>query len=201
MKRRYAIVSIVCFALLGACNAQKPEESAESKDKPAAAPVAAPKVMMKTSKGEIILELDATKAPITVANFLKYVNAKHYDGTVFHRIIDGFMIQGGGMTIDGGALVEKRTGEGIKNESNNGLKNDTGTIAMARTSDPNSATAQFFINVVDNNGLNFPNGGGYAVFGKVTKGMDVVNQIKAVKTAPGDVPVEPVVIESVTVVE
>jgi cyclophilin family peptidyl-prolyl cis-trans isomerase len=200
MKRRYAIVSIVCFALLGACNAQKPEESAESKDT-ATVPVVSPKVLMKTSKGEIILELDATKAPITVANFLKYVNAKHYDGTVFHRIIDGFMIQGGGMSLDGGRLVEKRTGEGIKNESNNGLKNDTGTIAMARTSDPNSATAQFFINVVDNNGLNFPTGGGYAVFGKVIKGMDVVNQIKAVKTAPGDVPVEPVVIESVTVVE
>jgi cyclophilin family peptidyl-prolyl cis-trans isomerase len=193
---------MACFALLGACMGEKTETQADAADVVSDAPAeVAPKVKLKTSKGEIVLELNAGKAPITVANFLKYVNSKHYDGTVFHRVIDGFMIQGGGMALDGGRLVEKRTGEGIKNESDNGLKNDTGTIAMARTSDPNSATAQFFINVVDNNGLNFPNGGGYAVFGKVIKGMDVVNAIKAVKTAPGDVPVEPVVIESATVVE
>ena len=201
MKRRYAIVSIIAFALLGSCNAQDPKETAEAKDTATAPAVAAPKVLMKTSKGDITLELDAVKAPITVANFLKYVKDKHYDGTVFHRVIDGFMIQGGGMTMDGGRLAEKPTGSGIKNESNNGLKNDTGTIAMARTPDPHSATAQFFINVVDNNGLNFPTGGGYAVFGKVTKGMDVVNKIKAVQTAAGDMPVEPVIIESVTVIE
>jgi len=192
---------MACFAMLGACNAQKAAETVEAKD---AAPVpveGAAKVSLKTNKGEIVIELNAEKAPVTVANFLRYVNAKHYNGTVFHRIIDGFMIQGGGMAMDGGSLVEKETGAGIKNESNNGLKNDTGTIAMARTPDPDSATAQFFINVVDNAGLNFPTGGGYTVFGKVIKGMDVVNAIKAVKTAPGDVPVEPVVIESAKVVE
>jgi len=201
MKKTYAIISMACFAMLGACNAQKAAETVEAKD---AAPVpveGAAKVSLKTNKGEIVIELNAEKAPVTVANFLKYVNAKHYNGTVFHRIIDGFMIQGGGMAMDGGSLVEKETGAGIKNESNNGLKNDTGTIAMARTPDPDSATAQFFINVVDNAGLNFPTGGGYTVFGKVIKGMDVVNAIKAVKTAPGDVPVEPVVIESAKVVE
>ena len=148
-----------------------------------------------------MIELNAEKAPITVKNFLKYVGDKHYDGTVFHRIIDGFMIQGGGMALDGGSLVEKPTGAGIKNESNNGLKNDTGTIAMARTPDPDSATAQFFINVVDNDGLNFPTGGGYTVFGNVIEGMDVVNVIKSVKTGAGDVPAEPVVIESATVVQ
>lgn len=165
------------------------------------APEAVTKVKLKTNKGDIVLELNAAKAPITVANFLRYVNAKHYDGTVFHRIIDGFMIQGGGMALDGGRLVEKPTGDAIKNESKNGLKNDTGTVAMARLPDPDSATAQFFINVANNDGLNFPSNGGYAVFGKVIEGMDVVNAIKAVKTGAGDVPVEPVVIESATVVE
>ena len=118
---------------------------------------------------------------------------KHYDGTVFHRVIDGFMIQGGGFTQEGQVLTEKATGKGIVNEGQNGLKNDRGTIAMARTSDPNSATAQFFINVVDNAMLNYPSNGGYAVFGKVVEGMDVVDKIKAVKTRAdarlgGDVP-------------
>ncbi len=189
---------MVGFALLGACKAEKPETAEPTKAAETVASAAATKVRLKTNKGDIVVELNPDKAPITVKNFLKYVGDKHYDGTVFHRVIDGFMIQGGGMALDSGRLVEKRTGPGIKNESNNGLKNDTGTIAMARTPDPDSATAQFFINVNDNNGLNFPTGGGYAVFGKVIEGMDVVNAIKAVKTAAGDVPLEPVVIESAT---
>ena len=214
MKRRYAIISMACFALLGACKGEKQQEPVNGGDARAA-----PKVRFKTNKGDFVLELNAGKAPVTVANFLKYVNAKHYDGTVFHRVIDGFMIQGGGFALDGGKLVEKKSGEGIKNEGQNGLKNDKGTIAMARTRDPNSATAQFFINVGDNAMLNYPSNGGYAVFGKVIEGMDVVEKIKGVKTASkqivmrhpatgetmssqaGDVPVEPVVIESATVVE
>lgn len=197
MKRRAALLSIAGFVFLGACNAEKAIEGDVAVEKAAAVEVSK-KVRLKTNKGDIVIELNAAKAPITVANFLKYVDADHYDGTVFHRVIDGFMIQGGGMKIDGGRLVEKETGAGIKNESDNGLKNDTGTIAMARTNDPNSATAQFFINVVNNDGLNFPSMGGYAVFGKVIEGMDVVNKIKAVETGPSDVPVEPVVIESAT---
>ncbi|QTN34026.1 peptidylprolyl isomerase [Akkermansiaceae bacterium] len=201
MKRRYAIISMASLALLGACNADKATGPAASEAAATAPAEGSPKVSIKTSKGEIVVQLDAAKAPITVKNFLGYVNSKHYDGTVFHRIIDGFMIQGGGMALDAGRLVEKQTGAGIKNESSNGLKNDTGTIAMARTPDPDSATAQFFINVADNDALNFPSNGGYAVFGKVIEGMEVVNAIKAVKTAAGDVPVEPVVIESARVLE
>lgn len=191
---------MVGFALLGACKADKPVPviTEPTKAGEASGATASTKVRFKTNKGDIVVELNSEKAPITTKNFLKYVGEKHYDGTVFHRVIDGFMIQGGGMTLDGGMLVEKRTGAGIKNESNNGLKNEIGTIAMARTSNPDSATAQFFINVVNNEGLNYPSGGGYAVFGKVIEGMDVVNVIKGVKTGPGDVPVEPVVIESAT---
>ena len=149
----------------------KPEEAAKSDT-----------VLLKTSMGEITIELDREKAPITVENFLSYVKKGHYDGTVFHRVMDGFMIQGGGFVKEGSGLVEKSTGKGIKNEGQNGLKNVRGSIAMARTADPNSATAQFFINVVDNPALDFPSNGGYAVFGKVTKGMDVVDKIKAVAT-------------------
>ncbi len=166
-----------------------------------------------------MLELNAAKAPLTVENFLGYVKKKHYDGTVFHRVIDGFMIQGGGFAAADGAIVEKTTGKGITNEGQNGLKNDRGTIAMARTNDPNSATAQFFINVKDNAGLDYPNNGGYAVFGKVVEGMEVVDKIKAVPTgvskltmlhpvtgakmeAPSpDVPTKNVVIESATIVQ
>ena len=201
MKRRYAILLIVGLALLGACKVEKPETKASPEAGEKAAATTADKVRLKTNKGDIVIELNAEKAPITVKNFLKYVGEKHYDGTVFHRVIDGFIIQGGWMALDGGRLVEKRTGAGIKNESNNGLKNDTGTIAMARTNDPDSATVQFFINVADNAMLNFPSNNGYAVFGKVIEGMDVVNAIKGVKTGSGDVPVEPVVIESAAVVE
>jgi len=158
-------------------------------------------VVIETSMGTIELELYPDKAPVTVENFVKYAKKGHYDGTVFHRVIPGFMIQGGGFTPD---LTEKPTDPPIKNEAGNGLKNDRGTIAMARTGDPNSATAQFYINVADNGPLNKdqdPNGFGYAVFGKVTSGMDVVDKIVMVKTAARngmeDVPVEPVTVKSV----
>lgn len=142
---------------------------------------ALPQVKLSTNQGDIVLELDPGKAPKTVANFLGYVKDKHYDGTVFHRVIDGFMIQGGGFTPD---LQQKPTKAPIELEARNGLKNDRGTIAMARTGNPNSATAQFFINVVNNDMLNAPNpdGFGYAVFGKVVAGMDVVDKIRAVAT-------------------
>ena len=164
------------------------------------------KVLLKTNQGDITLTLDAVKAPKTVANFLQYVKSGHYDGTIFHRVIDNFMIQGGGMTA---GMKEKSSGKQIENEATNGLKNDLGTVAMARTSDPHSATAQFFINVNDNDFLNHtaPNaqGWGYAVFGKVSDGMDVVNAIRKVKTATSgfhqDVPKEDVVIEKATVLE
>ena len=139
------------------------------------------KVQLKTSMGDIVLELNDAKAPKSAANFLQYVRDKHYDGTVFHRVIDGFMIQGGGMDAN---LSEKPTRAPIPLEASNGLKNDRGTIAMARTGNPNSATSQFFINVVNNEMLNAPkpDGYGYTVFGKVIKGMDVVDKIRAVAT-------------------
>jgi peptidyl-prolyl cis-trans isomerase A (cyclophilin A) len=158
----------------------------------------AQKVKLATSMGDIVVELDAAKAPKTVENFVQYVKAGHYDGTVFHRVIDNFMIQGGGMTAD---LKEKKTRAPIPLESRNGLNNDRGTIAMARTPDPNSATAQFFINVKNNDFLNAarsPDGNGYAVFGKVTSGMEVVDKIRAVPTGRGDVPNTPVVINKAT---
>ncbi|MBC7978983.1 MAG: peptidylprolyl isomerase [Armatimonadetes bacterium] len=166
--------------MLGSCNAEKP--AAAGSDAKPAVNEKSNKVRLKTNLGEIVIELNAAKSPITVANFLKYVGNKHYDGTVFHRVINEFMIQGGGFALDGEKLVEKKTGEGIKNEGQNGLRNEEGTIAMARTNDPDSATAQFFINVKDNAALDYPNNGGYAVFGKVVEGMDVVKKIKAVPT-------------------
>ncbi len=161
-------------------------------------------VQMQTSKGTITLELYPDKAPATVENFLGYVRDGFYDGTVFHRVIPGFMIQGGGMRPD---MSEKPTRSPIQNEANNGLKNDAGTIAMARTPNPHSASSQFFINLKDNDFLNFTaetqQGWGYTVFGKVTEGMDVVNAIAAVPTgshgAHQDVPVEPVIIEKITI--
>ena len=165
------------------------------------------KVKLTTNHGAITLELDAQRAPATVANFLDYVKSGHFDNTVFHRVIDGFMIQGGGFDAD---FKQKATRKPVKNEASNGLKNDVGTIAMARTADPHSATAQFFINVNDNASLNFrfptPEGYGYTVFGKVTKGMDVVQRIVKVQTGPGpaphrDVPVKPIVIESAKLVD
>ena len=152
-------------------------------------------VVISTSLGDVTVALDAEKAPKTVANFLSYVDDGFYDGTVFHRVIKNFMIQGGGMTAEG---KQKPTKAPIKNEADNGLRNDVGTIAMARTNVVDSATAQFFINTKDNDFLN--HGGrdfGYAVFGKVTDGMDVVRRIEAVQTGRGDVPVETVTIVSV----
>lgn len=168
-----------------------------------------PRVLVKTSMGDITIELYPDKAPKTVANFLQYVNDGFYAGTVFHRVIGNFMIQGGGMTKDlyTGGSGRKDTRDGIDLESKNGLKNETGWVAMARTSVPNSATAQFFINVADNDSLNFPqpDGHGYAVFGKVVDGMQTVNKIKGVRTGSmgpmRDVPAEPIVIESVTLIK
>jgi peptidyl-prolyl cis-trans isomerase A (cyclophilin A)/peptidyl-prolyl cis-trans isomerase B (cyclophilin B) len=170
----------------------------------AAAFAADPQVSLKTSMGEIVLELNQEKAPITVDNFLKYVKSGFYKGTVFHRVIDGFMIQGGGMD----AQFHGRATRGpIKNESNNGLSNEKYSVAMAREAHPDSATSQFFINVVDNPGLDYPNmqGSGYTVFGKVVKGQDVVDKIKGVVVddvrGMQNVPVTPVVIQSVTLVK
>jgi cyclophilin family peptidyl-prolyl cis-trans isomerase len=164
-----------------------------------------PRVQVDTSLGSFVLELDAEKAPKTVENFLTYVREGFYDGTVFHRVIDGFMIQGGGFTAD---LQRKPTRPPILNEADNGLKNIRGTIAMARTMEPHSATAQFFINVADNDFLDHrdktPRGWGYAVFGKVVKGMNVIDKIRKVQTGPGgvfpkDVPQPPVVINKMTI--
>jgi peptidyl-prolyl cis-trans isomerase A (cyclophilin A) len=171
---------------------------------PAMAQNAAPKVQLKTSMGDIVLELNEAKAPKTVANFLQYVRYKHYDGSVFHRVMDGFMIQGGGMDA---SLKEKPTRAPIPLEADNGLKNDRGTIAMARTGNPNSATSQFFINVVNNDMLNAPkpDGHGYAVFGRVVQGMDVVDKIRTVATGNQgmhqNVPTKPVTILSATEVK
>lgn len=163
---------------------------------------ASPQVELTTSLGTIVLELDPVKAPRTVANFLQYVNSKHYDGTIFHRVIDGFMIQGGGFTAD---MQQKPTQAPIPLEARNGLKNDKYTVAMARTGDPNSATAQFFINVANNASLNAPqpDGHGYAVFGKVVRGADVVDKIRAVPTGnrrmQQNVPTTPVTITAARV--
>ena len=155
-------------------------------------------VTLTTNFGTIKLELDAQKAPKTVENFLAYVGAGHYDGTIFHRVIDGFMVQGGGFEP---GMKQKPTNSNVENEAKNGLRNEPYSVAMARTSDPHSASAQFFINVNDNGFLNFPgqDGWGYCVFGKVVEGLDVVDKIKSVKTTRtgmfADVPVENVVIE------
>ncbi len=162
------------------------------------------KVTMETSKGPIEIELDAAKAPGTVANFVKYVKAGHYNGLIFHRVIPNFMIQGGGFTPD---MSEKRGGAGIQNEAKNGLRNVRGTLAMARTSDPHSASCQFFINLKDNGNLDYPSfdGWGYCVFGKVTKGLEAVDAIAQVPTSSQgghqNVPIEAVTITSAKVVE
>jgi peptidyl-prolyl cis-trans isomerase B (cyclophilin B) len=194
MFRRLITIAIAAIALAAGAQAQ----------------AANPQVDLDTTAGKIRIELDPAAAPKTVENFLAYVNAKFYDGTQFHRVIKGFMIQGGGFSTD---FKQKPTRPPIKNEaeqsSKAGLTNVPGTIAMARTSDPNSATAQFFINVNDNKSLNFreptPQGYGYVVFGKVVQGMDVVNKIATTPTGsggpfPGDVPVERVIVNSATVV-
>lgn len=166
-----------------------------------------PQVEMKTSMGTMVIELYPDKAPLTVENFLQYMKDGHYNGTLFHRVMPGFMIQGGGFGPD---FSEKPVRKPVRNEAANELKNEIGTIAMARTPDPHSATAQFFINVAPNDSLNFrfptQEGYGYCVFGKVVKGMDVVNRIAKVQTGPGpapyqNVPVKPVIIESARLIE
>jgi len=155
-------------------------------------------ITLTTNVGKIVIELDEKNAPDTCENFTKYVKEGHFDGTIFHRVIENFMIQGGGFTPD---MIQKPTREPIRNEAKNGLSNLTGTIAMARTMDPHSASAQFFINVADNKFLDYPgqDGWGYCVFGKVTEGMDVVNKIKGVATTSKqghqDVPVEEIIVE------
>jgi len=155
-----------------------------------------PQVVMETSMGQIVIELYPDKAPVTVENFLRYVDEKHYDGTIFHRVIKRFMIQGGGYTQD---MRDKETHAPIKNEAANGLKNKRGTLAMARTSEINSATDQFFINTQDNSFLDHGTRDyGYAVFGKVVEGMDVVDKIESVQTGAQDRPTKPVIIKSVT---
>ena len=164
----------------------------------------APQLKFSTSLGDFVVELNPDKAPKTVENFLQYAKDKHYEGTVFHRVMDGFMVQGGGFTAD---MKEKPTRPPVSLEANNGLKNDRGTIAMARTSNPNSATSQFFVNVQNNASLNAPNpdGYGYTVFGKVISGMDVVDKIRTVPTGNKgpfqNVPLTPVSIQSVTLVK
>jgi cyclophilin family peptidyl-prolyl cis-trans isomerase len=165
------------------------------------------RVKLETSEGNIVLELDITRAPLSVLNFMKYVRSGHYDGTIFHRVIKNFMIQGGGFTPE---IERKKTNAPILNEADNGLKNLRGTIAMARTNDPHSGTTQFFINVVDNPFLDHksktPRGWGYAVFGHVIKGMNVVDKIRNLRTGPNgpfrsDVPVKMVMIHKATIIE
>ena len=190
------------FSIANPVHAQTPATAASPAPAPAAA--AAPRVKLVTSMGDIVLELNPAKAPKTVANFLQYVQDKHYDGTVFHRVIDGFMVQGGGFTAD---MAQKPTRAPVALEAANGLKNDTYTIAMARTGNPDSATAQFFINVKDNTMLNAPkpDGHGYAVFGKVVEGKSVVDKIRTVPTGNKggmqDVPTTPVTITTATLLK
>lgn len=187
LSRRAALAVAITFALSGAAMAQ----------------TAAPRVKLTTSAGDIVVELAPEKAPKTVANFLQYVKDKHYDGTVFHRVIDGFMVQGGGFTAD---MKEKPTRATVPLEASNGLRNEPYTIAMARTSDPDSATSQFFINVKNNAMLDAPSpdGHGYTVFGKVISGKETVDKIRAVQTGNKgrmqNVPLEPIVIQSAVVV-
>ena len=196
-------IALLMLAGASALSAQdsKPTATAAAATTPTAA--AAPRVTLKTNMGNIVIELNPAKAPKSVENFLQYVKDKHYDGTIFHRVIPTFMIQGGGFSQD---MVMKPTRPPVANEADNGLSNLRGTVAMARSGDPNSATAQFFINVIDNPNLNFfskDNGQtwGYAVFGKVVSGMEVVDAIKVVERGakgplPQDVPVSPVIILS-----
>lgn len=196
----------ICAMLLVGCenkNENASETAAETQENVA---VNNPLIEMKTSLGTIVVKLDAQKAPVTVQNFVTYVSEGFYNGTIFHRVIPDFMIQGGGFTTD---FTQKPTNEPIKNEADNGLKNKRGTIAMARTMDPNSASAQFFINLKDNSFLDHrdktPQGWGYAVFGQVVEGMNVVDEIAKQKTGSraghDDVPVDNIVIESMTVID
>jgi peptidyl-prolyl cis-trans isomerase B (cyclophilin B) len=205
---------LLCLALLASMGLQAETPSTaeqQKKDVPIVTikPDATkhPQVQIKTTKGDIVIELFPDKAPISTENFLKYVDEGTYKGTIFHRVIPGFMIQGGGFTT---AMSQKKTHAPIVNEAANGLKNDRGTLSMARTNDPNSATAQFFINLVDNSFLNNTNGkkdaaDGYAVFGKVVSGMDVVDAIAKTPTATkgpyGDVPKENIEITGATLLD
>lgn len=196
------ILTIAAFCFFAGCDKQpqKSEQSAvreSSENTMTAQTKTATKVVISTAKGGIVVELNEEKAPVTCANFLKYVQDGFYNGTIFHRVIKGFMIQGGGMTEN---MMPKAVRPPIVNEAKNGLKNDRGTIAMARTSDPDSATSQFFINHANNDFLNCGvRDAGYAVFGKVVSGMDVVDKIAQVPTRPGDVPVETITINSIRV--
>jgi cyclophilin family peptidyl-prolyl cis-trans isomerase len=191
-----AILLVLAMFLQTGCD-KKSQQTNQKDESTMAAQSKAVKVKISTNKGDIVVELNQGKAPITCENFLKYVDANYYDGTIFHRVIKGFMIQGGGMTAD---MRPKPTNPPIVNEAKNGLNNVRGSIAMARTSDPDSATSQFFINHADNDFLNYGvRDAGYAVFGKVVSGMEVVDAIASVKTKPGDVPVETVIINSIKV--
>lgn len=196
---RFFVAAVTASLVMFAQHAVAEAASTGGQAKPNAGR-AAPTVSIKTSAGEIVVELEPAKAPKTVDNFLQYVKAGFYNGTVFHRVIRGFMIQGGGYTPQG---AEKPTRGPIEIESSNGLKNRRYTIAMARTADPHSATAQFFINTKDNRFLDYPgqDGFGYAVFGKVIKGSEVVDLIEAVDTDRRDKPVKPVIIESATLID
>lgn len=199
------IAFVSFFILLSGCNAQESAKTPETqtKTKPGETMSSNPIIKLETSKGTITIELDAEKAPISAANYVSYVEDGFYDGLIFHRVMPGFMVQGGGMLPD---MSEKKNKASIQNEAKNGLKNDRGTLAMARTSDPHSASSQFFINLKDNGFLDFgqaQDGWGYAVFGKVTDGMDIVDEIAKVKTGNhgghGDVPLEAVTIIKATI--
>lgn len=200
--KRYLILFLSSLLVLTGCNSS----TEDAKQTPTGGNMSNPQIKFETSKGDFTAELYADKAPKTVANFVSYVEAGFYDGTIYHRVIPGFMIQGGGMNPD---MSEKPNNAPIENEADNGLANEIGTLAMARTNDPHSATSQFFINVSNNTFLNHtsptPQGWGYAVFGKVTDGMDVVKAIESVKTGNhgphSDVPLEPVIMNKVTVIK
>jgi peptidyl-prolyl cis-trans isomerase B (cyclophilin B) len=204
---RHAACGVALAAILPATAGAAPDGAPSSTTSESKHSMASnPRVKMHTNYGDFVITLDADKAPKTVANFLTYTKEGFYNNTIFHRVIDGFMIQGGGFEA---GMKQKQTHAPVENEANNGLKNDKYTVAMARTSDPQSATAQFFINIADNEFLNFTaptaNGWGYAVFGQVTEGTDVIDKIKAVKTANSgfhqNVPVQDVVIEKAEVIE
>ena len=183
--KSHRLLPILASLLLSCQSQQEKTSEASTASSPAPSAESQAKVRLSTNHGDIVLLLDRSKAPVTVDNFLGYVEKKHYDGTLFHRVMSDFMIQGGGLAPSGSQIIEKPTGNNIRNESENGLRNLRGTIAMARTQDPHSARSQFFINVKDNPMLDYPNGGGYAVFGKVVEGMDVVDKIKSVPVRDG----------------
>jgi len=207
MNKKFGFVASLLIAIL-IFGCEETEQTAKSEQKPKTETkektVDSIKVKLETNAGDVVIELDKEKAPVTVENFLKYTNEGLYEGTIFHRVIKGFMIQGGGFTED---MQRKQVHPPIVNEASNGLKNDRGTVAMARTNDPDSATSQFFINHADNGFLNYAAGGnpGYAVFGKVIEGMETIDKIALVKTGVSqgmrDVPTGAVIIKSAKIVE